>query len=149
MGNSGSTAVNSEIPSAAQEQRSQSSSATSTSGRDECPVLTRSSGGLPAVYDVYGQNLNDPNRSKSVNPALEALKSANVLDPRNNMPLEPNQLPCPGQRKQLPTERALSSIPKGGVDGTWTFPSPQMVFNGTPGGDSALLKRHACMPEVS
>ena len=46
------------------------------------------------------------------------------------MPLEPNQLPCPGQRKPLPTERVPSSIPKGGTESTWVFPSPQMVFNG-------------------
>ncbi|KAF5837100.1 cytochrome c/c1 heme-lyase [Dunaliella salina] len=110
-------------------ERNQSSSTASTSGRDECPVLTSSSMRFKGpVYDVYGQNINDPNR-RSSNPALEVLKGTNVLDPRNNMPLEPNQLPCPGQRKQLPTERAVSSIPKGGVDGTWTFPSPQMVYN--------------------
>eukprot|EP00983_Pelagomonas_calceolata_P068873 1150117-Pelagomonas_calceolata.AAC.6 len=123
-------------------ERSQSSSAASTSGRDECPVLTSSSmQSKGPVYDVYGQNINDPNR-KSSNPVLEALKGTNVLDPRNNMPLEPNQLPCPGQRKQLPTERAVSSIPKGGVNGTWTFPSPQMVYNG---GQSTCRASSTCM----
>lgn len=107
------------------------SSATSSSGRDDCPVLSPNSQYKnPAVYDVYGQNLKDPSRSSNRNPALEALKGAGVMDPRNNMPLEPNQLPCPGQQKQLPTDRAVSGIPKGGVSGTWTFPSPQMVYNG-------------------
>jgi cytochrome c heme-lyase len=53
-----------------------------------------------------------------------------VIDPTNNMPLEPNQLPCPGQRKPLPTQRAASTIPKGGTDSTWVYTSPQMVFNG-------------------
>ncbi|KDD72890.1 cytochrome c/c1 heme lyase [Helicosporidium sp. ATCC 50920] len=45
------------------------------------------------------------------------------------MPLEPNQRPVPGQRKLLSTDRQASTIPKGGTDGTWLYPSPQMFFN--------------------
>lgn len=92
----------------------------------ECPVKEYKN---PAVYNVYGQRINDPNAPTNVSP-LSSLKNTDVLDPRNNMPLEPNQLPCPGQRKPLSTERVASNIPKGGTDGTWLFPSPQMVFNG-------------------
>jgi cytochrome c heme-lyase len=52
------------------------------------------------------------------------------LDPSNQMPVTPNQLPWPGQHKPLSTERATSTIPKGGAAGsTWVFPSPQMFFN--------------------
>ena len=52
------------------------------------------------------------------------------LDPNNNMPVTPTQLPWPGQSKPLSTERAVSTIPKGGTNGaTWVFPSPQMFFN--------------------
>lgn len=91
----------------------------------ECPVKEYKN---PAVYNVYGQRINDPNAPTNVSP-LSSLKNTDVLDPRNNMPLEPNQLPCPGQRKPLSTERVASNIPKGGTDGTWLFPSPQMVFN--------------------
>lgn len=61
------------------------------------------------VYDVYGQE----------------------LDPSNMMPATPNQLPSPGQKNRLSTERESSSIPKSGTPGesTWTYPSPQMFYN--------------------
>ena len=94
------------------------------------------------VYNVYGQRINDPSAAPSKNP-LTALRSSEILDPRNNMPLEPNQLPCPGQRKPLTTERVPSCIPKGGTAGTWVFPSPQMVFNGT---DAEAMHATSCMP---
>jgi cytochrome c heme-lyase len=52
------------------------------------------------------------------------------MDPTNQMPTNPNQLPSPGQQIALPTERISSSIPKGGTyDGTWLYPSPQMFWN--------------------
>ncbi|KAG1675603.1 hypothetical protein FOA52_014191 [Chlamydomonas sp. UWO 241] len=84
----------------------------------------------PVVYNVYGEVTNDPSRppASSANP-LQKLQSTQVLDPRNNMPLEANQAPCAGQRKPLTTERVQSTIPKGGTASTWQFPSPQMVFN--------------------
>lgn len=56
--------------------------------------------------------------------------AGDLLDPKNNMPLAANQQPSPGQVKPLPTERAASTIPKGGTDDTWMYPSPQMFFNG-------------------
>ena len=77
---------------------------------------------------MYGQRINDPSAASS--PPSPLHRFADVLNPKNNMPVEPNQLPCPGQRKPLPTERVQSNIPKGGTDGTWLYPSPQMVFNG-------------------
>ncbi|EFJ45393.1 hypothetical protein VOLCADRAFT_105944 [Volvox carteri f. nagariensis] len=91
-----------------------------------CPVNPRHRN--PAVYNVYGERINDPNNPQPKSP-LQSIQGADMLDPKNNMPLEPNQLPCPGQRKPLSTERVASTIPKGGTDGTWLFPSPQMVFN--------------------
>ncbi|CAL8470776.1 g10318 [Coccomyxa elongata] len=68
-----------------------------------------------AVYNVYNQRI-DPSACPK-------------LDPRNNMPIEPNQQPFPGQRKPISTERIVSSIPKGGTEGTWVYPSPQMFYN--------------------
>ena len=53
-----------------------------------------------------------------------------LQDPRNNMPVEPNQLPFPGQRRYISTEREASTIPKGGTETTWVYPSPQMFYNG-------------------
>jgi hypothetical protein len=50
------------------------------------------------------------------------------IDPKNMMPA-PNQAPAPGQSVPLPVERVKSTIPKGGVDGNWLYPSPQMFYN--------------------
>ena len=46
------------------------------------------------------------------------------------MPLEANQQPFPGQKQLLSISRLQSSIPKGGTESTWVYPSPQMFFNG-------------------
>ncbi len=66
-------------------------------------------GGAGQMYNVYSQPIN----------------------PTNNMPANPNQLPHRDQTQPLSTERVRSSIPKGGsADGeTWTYPSPQMFYN--------------------
>ncbi len=92
-----------------------------------CPVNPKYKN--PAVYNVYGERLNDPSNPLPQSP-LASIQGANVLDPKNNMPLEANQTPCPGQRKPLSIERVASTIPKGGTESTWLYPSPQMVFNG-------------------
>jgi len=95
---------------------------------DQCPVIGSAAYKNPAVYNVYGQQMNNPSSQPIHNP-LSVLKNSDLVDSRNNMPLEPNQMPCPGQRKHLSTERIPSVIPKGGTESTWLFPSPQMVFN--------------------
>lgn len=59
------------------------------------------------VFDVYGQQ----------------------LDPDNLMPSTPNQLPSPGQRAPLSTDRAKSTIPKANTEENWTYPSEQMFYN--------------------
>lgn len=43
------------------------------------------------------------------------------------MPTTANQQLAPGQNVALPVDRESSSIPKGGTDSTWQYPSPQMV----------------------
>lgn len=63
---------------------------------------------LPVQYNVYGQPIN----------------------PLNQMPATPAQVPWEGQRVPLPTSRVQSNIPKGGTnEETWNYPSPQMFFN--------------------
>lgn len=74
-----------------------------------CPVQ-HSSGSATSeteIYNVYGQR----------------------IDPTNMMPYNPNQEPRDEQRYPLPQERVQSTIPKGGTDGTWLYPSEQMFFN--------------------
>jgi cytochrome c heme-lyase len=65
--------------------------------------------------------------------AYRSSKAFNVysqeINPKNNMPYNPNQLPQAGQRRPIDTTRVASTIPKAGTDGTWTYPSPQMFYN--------------------
>lgn len=78
------------------------------------------------IFNVYNQRVDVQNAPAGLN-----LASTDILDPKNNMPLEPNQQPCPGQKKLLSTNRIHSTIPKGGTESTWVYPSPQMFYNGT------------------
>ena len=77
---------------------------TAAAGAAPPPPLPRRDDG--PVYNVYSQ----------------------VIDPSNMMP-PPNQAMAPGQAEPLPVERVQSTIPKGGTDGTWLYPSPQMFYN--------------------
>lgn len=95
--------------------------AASTSSSSSCPVPEEFR--HAAVYNVYNQRIDGSS-------AAEGSTAADLLDPTNNMPLQPNQQPCPGQRKLLSTERLQSNIPKGGTSSTWLYPSPQMFYNG-------------------
>ncbi len=55
--------------------------------------------------------------------------SEGPLNPSNAMPADLHkQLPSPGQRVPLSTERQTSSIPKQ-EQGYWEYPSPQMFYN--------------------
>lgn len=97
----------------------------STSSRCPVPEIYRN----PAIYNVYGQRIDDTAQTSIPGP-LSALQGTDLLDPKNNMPLEANQQPCPGQRRPLSVGRVQSKIPKGGTDTTWLYPSPQMFYNG-------------------
>ena len=92
-----------------------------------CPVPERYRNA--AVYNVYNQRINDPSSVAPQGSGL-AIQGTDILDPKNNMPLEPNQQPCPGQKKLLSTDRIVSNIPKGGTEASWVYPSPQMFYNG-------------------
>ncbi|CAH0494092.1 unnamed protein product [Peronospora farinosa] len=71
-----------------------------------CPVTTNGKEDQE-IYNVYGQR----------------------IDPTNMMPHDPNQEPNTEQRYPLPQDRVQSTIPKGGTEGTWLYPSEQMFFN--------------------
>lgn len=96
-----------------------SSSSTSSSS---CPVKQENRAKVakylhPHKYNVYSQRI-DTNKDNS----------RGLLDPTNNMPANPNQELAPGQAKSLSTARVQSTIPKGGDENTWTYPSPQMFW---------------------
>jgi len=52
------------------------------------------------------------------------------IDPNNMMP-PPNQLPAPGQKIGLSTDREISTIPRASddVEDKWVYPSEQMFYN--------------------
>eukprot|EP00887_Chlorella_sp_A99_P007666 scaffold20.g7666.t1 len=118
-----------EAPAAAPSTSAPAAADTASAAAQEqptCPVPERYRSA--AVYNVYNQRIAGPGAAPAAaRPAWGG--AADLLDPKNNMPLEANQQPCPGQRKLLSTERVQSTIPKGGTDSTWTYPSPQMFFN--------------------
>ena len=93
-----------------------------------CPVPEAYRG--KAVYNVYNQRID----GAAVAGNVAVLPPGyGLMDPKNNMPLEPNQQPSAGQRKLLSTDRVHSTIPKGGTRATWVYPSPQMFYNGERG----------------
>lgn len=98
----------------------------------ECPIPEKYRN--RAVYNVYNQRIDpgsgaaDRRGQGEVNQG--SVYKADILDPTNNMPIEPNQQPCPGQKRPLSIRREKSTIPKGGTDTEWLYPSPQMFFNG-------------------
>ena len=104
-----------------------------------CPVPEEYRGNL-GTYNVYNTKIDPaPSTSGSSADASNGKTrgrsgwfgfGASALDPRNNMPSEPNQRRAPGQRSDLSVSRERSSIPKSGADGGyWTYPSPQMFYN--------------------
>ena len=112
-----------------------------------------------AVYNVYNQRIDGtcPQMVHAVPVAsahwLPTRWAGHLMghtlvlqDPRNNMPAEPNQQPFPGQRKPISTTREPSSIPKGGTEATWVYPSPQMFYNGTHAHASSVVLQ---MPSAS
>lgn len=87
---------------------------------DACPVPPEH---RQPVYNVYNQRIDGS------------------MNPKNNMPAVANQELAPGQRQLLSTTREQSSIPKGGTDATWLYPSPQMFYNGAQSSCEAF-----CLP---
>jgi hypothetical protein len=74
------------------------------------------------VYNVYNTKIDDASASSPASPSSSAGKTskrtswfgfgASALDPRNNMPAEPNQRPAPGQRAKLSVDRERKHHPE-------------------------------------
>ena len=134
-------------PAAAAAAASSSAAALPEQPAAECPVPAEFRSRVyksSAVYNVYNQRIDGEGGGAAAPSPLAGLPGQDVLDPTNQMPLEPNQQPCPGQRRLLSTERQASNIPKGGTDGTWTYPSPQMFFNGARAGSARAAAVEGC-----
>lgn len=55
--------------------------------------------------------------------------SRSKLNPLNYMPSYISQSRAEQQKKELPVERTLSSIPRGDAESNWEYPSPQQMYN--------------------
>ncbi|KAF9941589.1 Cytochrome c1 heme lyase [Mortierella antarctica] len=92
------------------------------------------------------------NPSSSTKATATVAQEPLLIDPSNNMPVSPDQFRIASQRRDLNTEREMSSIPKasnaadpygentpssgahapdvdGGQESVWIYPSEQMFFN--------------------
>ena len=92
----------------------ETTSPAATLPKSACPILSDAD-----VYTVY-------------NGVVRPRDGTDQLSERNAMPIGLRNRPMTGQQKPLSTERIRSTIPKGGSQDTWTYPSPQMFFNGIP-----------------
>lgn len=81
----------------------------------ECPVFSEIE-----VQNVYKEWLKRDSNSEANGGLRE----------ENKIPLGLRNKPMEGQNKPLSTHRETSTIPKGDTESTWTYPSPQMFFNG-------------------
>ena len=84
------------------------------------------SASLPASCPVDHKGAPPRSRGTVYNVYAQPLPP---VDPTNQMPAAPAQVPSPGQRMPLSTERVVSTITKGGTESTWLYPSPQMFWN--------------------
>ncbi|KAI9799608.1 MAG: holocytochrome c synthase [Piccolia ochrophora] len=73
-----------------------------------------------------------PNAPPSLQPSSSSSSSTlSKLNPLNYMPTNISQSRAEGQTHDLPTDRTLSTIPKGpgSTEGNWEYPSPQQMYN--------------------
>ena len=91
------------------------------------PVAAPASGACPIDHSKGGPPAGAGGAVRARGTAYNVY--AQPLDPSNQMPAVAAQAPSPGQRLPLSTTRVQASIRKGGTEGTWTYPSPQMFWN--------------------
>nr|DBA44777.1 TPA_exp: holocytochrome c synthase [Isoetes drummondii] len=122
--------------SASRSQSQQSAASSCRSDSSEASAQSKDKYKHPHVYDVYGRRIDDVQNANQVwkMPAflyygVFPRYPLEEINPANRMPRQANQQSAPGQKVPLSTYRQKSSIPKGGTDETWLYPSPQMFFN--------------------
>ncbi|CEG43813.1 cytochrome c c1 heme [Plasmopara halstedii] len=100
---------------------------------ESCPVRVKNVDGCPAQHDKKPSEVLLTGGCPVVKDDKEQKEVYNVygqrIDPTNMMPYNPNQAPNEEQRYPLAQNRVQSTIPKGGTEGTWLYPSEQMFFN--------------------
>jgi len=68
------------------------------------------------VYDVYNRLIDNAKQPKD------------GLNSRNAIPFRLHNRSMEAQQKPLSSEREVSTIPKGGIEHTWTCPYPEMFL---------------------
>ncbi|KAG7195238.1 holocytochrome c synthase [Scheffersomyces spartinae] len=101
-----------------------------TPSSSSCPVRLSSTTACPVDH---GKKQVTESATCPVNygKGISAGNADEDLNPLNNMPMAISSEKAPGQRIALPTERTISTIPKGESNdmGTWEYPSPQQMLN--------------------
>ncbi|GME88387.1 hypothetical protein B5S28_g280 [[Candida] boidinii] len=104
------------------------------------PVATKSSSSIPPSCPMHNASASSatlpipPKRRSGAPPAacpVVGKDGAEDLNPLNNMPYDISTQKASGQTIDLPTERTLSTIPRGDKtdEGVWEYPSPQQMLN--------------------
>lgn len=86
------------------------------------------SGNPPPACPMHQNNVD--NTSSAACPVV-GNDNIGEINPLTNMPYNLPIQKLPGQSIDLPTERSLSTIPRGTnpTEGVWEYPSPQQMFN--------------------
>lgn len=103
-------------------------SSSTPSSSSACPVKHSTPAETPAPETESACPVKGETRQKYKNPNVYNVYSQKI-DPTNQMPAVANQQPSANQSVPLPVDRESSTIPKGGTDSTWLYPSPQMFWN--------------------
>ncbi|QEU59600.1 Cyc3 [Kluyveromyces lactis] len=111
-----------------------STNATPISGDiSACPVMHDKPKGsdvstCPVLHDK--KTTDKPTGTEGGCPVLSD-QGNHGLNPLNNIPIALTDVKQSGQKLDLPTERTVSSIPKGKTadDEFWEYPSPQQMYN--------------------
>ncbi|KAI9143802.1 cytochrome c/c1 heme-lyase [Paraphysoderma sedebokerense] len=104
--------------------------------RSGCPVQHSNSAPVQPPSNSEAPHSHDSQPSISKCPvqhdSMPSSSESKDINPLNMMPTL-SQSPAPGQKSKLSTERAPSSIPRGGEetpsDPVWVYPSPQQFYN--------------------
>ncbi|MCJ1306770.1 holocytochrome c synthase [Agyrium rufum] len=103
-----------------------------------CPMHNASTGAtLPSIPTKSAQPpescpIKRPDQiqdSLASAPPNSTSSTLSKLNPLNYMPHNLSQTRAPTQTVVLPTERTLSSIPRGDSEVNWEYPSPQQMYN--------------------
>lgn len=98
------------------------------SNSDNTQKHTLSSSGCPVAPKKSACPVDHKSKPASSSCPVDYGKSNPIMNPMNNMPMDISSQKLPGQKISLPTQRTISTIPKGD-EGLWEYPSPQQMLN--------------------